>query len=158
MGHWRYFLNPSESNSCAALSDVICVWTVLPLPRVTFISGSKNSWWVNILNLKPQQSWQVLSGTEKLYHPPHLTPHTSPSRRSLYKLNDLFLTWWEPDSLTETIQKYLGSVWQSAVWQECLGWLDVWRSHPGQTPHTGQGGRVCVVNLLLNNYTSFTPL
>ena len=78
VSHWRYFLNPSQSNSCAALSDVICVWTVLPLPRVTFISGSKNSWWVNILNLKPQQSWQVLSGTEKLYHPPsHLTPHTS---------------------------------------------------------------------------------
>ena len=76
--HWRYFLNPSQSNSCAALSDVICVWTGLRLPRVTFISGSKNSWWVNILNLKPQQSWQVLSGTEKLYHPPsHLTPHTS---------------------------------------------------------------------------------
>ena len=82
--NWRYFLNPSESNSCA-LSDVICVWTVPGVPRVTFISGGKNSWWVNILNLKPHPSWQDLSGTEKLYHPApssHLTTRTrSPSRK-----------------------------------------------------------------------------
>ena len=104
VSHWRYFLNPSQSNSCAALSDVICVWTVLPGPRVTFISGSKNSWWVNILNLKPQQSWQVLSGTEKLYHPPH-TSHLTPHQAGGHFISSM-TSFWPDESLTAWQRQY----------------------------------------------------
>ena len=194
----------------ATHEELYLMWSVFGLagPRVTFISGSKNSWWVNILNLKPSQSWQVLSGPEKLYHPPptsHLTPHTShltpitrtwsalqvgghlltkPQGRVLCfifippirrKPSSVTYFWWYDDMKTLSVSKIMTSfriTWKYPVSRvsrssdkivfclvvRMLGSMDVWRLNPGQTPDWYKGGRVCVVNLLLNNYTSFTPL